>query len=126
MIFQLDGKTYNVRVTALTRKFSVEDIHQPVKTMDGRLHREILGTYYHYTMTVAPLEGCEAQLERLWEAVSTPAESHLCAFPYGQRHLQQQMYITGGSQALTVFRENDRQWGSLTLEFTATEPEVLP
>ena len=126
MIFTLDGRTYNVRVTALQRKFSVQDFRQPGRTMDGKLHRDVLGTYYHYSMTVAPLEGYESEMDTLWQAVSQPVESHLCLFPYSQQALQQQMYITGGSQELTVIRQGVRRWGSLTLEFTATEPEVLP
>lgn len=126
MIFQIDGKSYDVRVTALKRKFSVEELRKPGYTMDGKLHREILGTYYHYTMTVEAYPGKEAQLQDLWQAVSAPAESHLCRFPYGQQDLQQQMYITGGSQDLQLMQGANKQWGSLTLEFTAIEPEVLP
>lgn len=126
MIFQLDGKSYDVRVTALTRKFSVEDFRKPGYTMDGQLHREVLGTYYHYTMTVEAYAGREKALEDLWQAVSSPVEAHLCRFPYGQQNLQQQMYITGGAQDLTLIRDDSRRWGSLTLEFTAAAPEVLP
>lgn len=126
MIFTLDGKSYNVHVTALTRKFSVLDTQQSGRTMDGRMYRDVIGTYYNYTMTVEAVPGDSAALDALWQAVSQPAASHVCTFPYGQTKLTQRMYVTAGEQPLERMHSGGSLWGALTLEFIAMEPEVTP
>lgn len=126
MIFTLDGRQYNVHVTALTRKFAVLDTQQSGRTLDGRMYRSVIGTFYNYTMTVEASAGDSASLEALWEAVSQPAVSHVCTFPYGQKNLTQRMYITSGEQPLQRIHSQGRLWGALTLEFIAMEPEVMP
>ena len=126
MIFTLDGKSYAVHVTSLVRKFSVLDTQQAGRTMDGKMYRDVIGTYYNYTMTVEADPENPAALDALWEAVSQPAESHVCVFPYGQRNLTQRMYVTAGEQPLTRIYNGSRLWGALTLEFIAMEPEVTP
>lgn len=126
MIFQLDGKSYDVRVTALRRKFTIDERTKPLRTMDGKLHRDILGTYIHYTMTLEAVAGKMQELEDLWQALSAPVQSHLCRFPYGDGWLEQQMYLTQAQQSLTLIQPEGRRWGELQLEFFACQPEVRP
>lgn len=125
-VFLLDGVPYNVNVLELTRKFSVMDTDKSGRTMDGVMFRDVIGTYYNYTMTVAVRDGDEAALDAFWNAISRPDESHACTFPYGQRTLTQQMYVTSGSQSLQMMRENKNQWGEIQVNFIAMAPEVTP
>lgn len=125
-VFLLDGVPYNVNVLELTRKFSVMDTNKSGRTMDGVMFRDVIGTYYNYTMTVAGRDGDEAALDAFWNAISRPDESHACTFPYGQRTLTQQMYVTSGSQALKMMREGKNEWGEIQVNFIAMAPEVTP
>lgn len=121
----MDGKSYNVSVTSLTRKFSVMDTDKSGRTQDGKMYRDIIGTFYNYTMTVKERDGDAAALESFWAAISDHTQkSHVCEFPYGQKTLIQEMYVTSGDQQLKLMENNKNHWGELTVNFIAMGPEV--
>lgn len=124
--FLLDGVAYNVHVTKLTRKFSVMDSSKSGRTQDGEMYRDIVGTYYNYSMTVASKNGDDSAMDALWEAISRPANSHVCVFPYGQDTLTQRMYITSGEQDIKLLTADSTRWGELSLSFIAMSPKVVP
>lgn len=124
--FLMDGVSYNVLVSKLTRKFSVLDTEQTGRTQDGHMYRDIIGTYYNYTMVVEPVPGDQAAMDSFWDAVSQPVESHLCQFPYNQDTLTQRMYVTSGEQNIIDKTASGTRWGELTLNYIAMSPEVVP
>lgn len=122
----MDNVAYNVSVTSLTRKFSVMDTDQSGRTQNGHMYRDIIGTFYNYTMTVQERNGDAASLEKFWAAISDPSKkSHICVFPYGQTTLTQEMYVTSGEQALKFMDRNRNHWGELSVNFIAMGPEVI-
>lgn len=124
--FILDGVAYNVHVLKLTRKFSVLDSDKTGRTQDGSMYRDVIGTFYNYSMTVAEKDGDAESFDAFWEAISTPVESHECVFPYGQDTLSQTMYITSGEQDIGQILSNSTRWGELSISFVAMEPKVVP
>ena len=125
-VFLMDGIAYNLRVLALKRKFAIMETGVSGRTQDGQMYRDLFGTYYHYTMTVAQ-QGADGQaLEAFWEAVSKPQISHVCVFPYGQNTLTQRMYVTSGQQALLRMDQDRNHWGEIQIDFVALAPEVTP
>lgn len=124
--FLIDGKAYNVRVLSLLRKFAVLETDVTGRTQDGQMYRDLFGTYYNYSITVAQRGDDAAALDAFWQAVSDPKISHLCVFPYGQKTLSQRMYIKAGQQALERMDGGKNYWGQLELEFIAMAPEVVP
>jgi len=125
-VFFMDGIAYNLRVLALKRKFALVETGASGRTQDGQVYRDLFGTYYHYTLTVAQ-QGEDAQaLDDFWEAVSKPQVSHICVFPYGQSTLTQRMYVAAGQQALERMEKGKNRWGELEIDFVAMEPEVTP
>lgn len=125
-MFFIDGASYNVRVLSLTRKFAVVESGASGRTQDGQMYRDLFGTYYHYTMTVAQQGDDRASLDAFWQAVSAPAVRHLCTFPYGQQTLTQWMYVKAGQQALERKEAGKHHWGTAEIEFIAVAPEVMP
>ena len=123
-LFLIDSVGYRVHVLNLTRKFSVLDTENTGRTMDGRMYREPIGTFYNYSMTVAPMGNGE-DLEKFWEAVSQPTTSHYCKFPYGQQMLAQHMYIISGEQDLIRSGADGNFWGEITVNFIAMTPKVV-
>ena len=124
-VFTMDGIAYNVHVTKLTRKFSVMDTEKSGRTQNGEMYRDIIGTFYNYTMTIQERAGDAAALEAFWEAISDPTKtSHVCAFPYGQTTLTQKMYVTSGEQDLNLMQKNRNHWGEISVNFIAMGPEV--
>lgn len=127
VVFRLDGIAYNVSVTSLERSFSVMDTDKSGRTQDGAMYRDIIGTFFNYTMTVRERNGDHQALEALWDAVCDPnKESHVCEFPYNQTYLTQKMYITSGKQGLKKMEPTRNHWGEISLSFIATKPEVVP
>lgn len=125
-VFTMDGVSFNVHVTKLTRKFSVLDGENSGRTMDGRMYREPIGSFCNYTMTVSPNGGDPKAMDTFWEAISQPVDSHVCVFPYGQQTLTQRMYVTSGEQELTLMGPHSNLWADITVNFIAMEPKVTP
>ena len=125
-VFWIDGVPYNVSVTALSRKFSVMDTDKTGRTQDGGMYRDIVGTFFNYSMTVQERGGDAASLESFWNAICEPVASHKCRFPYGQDYLEQEMYVTSGEQSLKIMRPTQNEWGAINVNFIAMEPEVIP
>ncbi len=125
-VFTMDGISYNVRVTKLTRKFSVLDSDKSGRTQNGEMYRDPIGTFYNYSMTVQPKNGDVAAMDAFWEAISQPVTSHVCTFPYGQKTLTQRMYITSGEQDVLRLAEHITHWGEVTMNFIAMSPKVTP
>lgn len=124
--FLLDGTAYNVRVKKLTRKFSVLDTNKTGRTQDGSMYRDVIGTFYNYSMTVEQYEKDKESMDAFWEAISQPDKSHVCVFPYGQATLTQRMYITSGEQDLLCRSSEGTLWGEMSLSFIAMSPRVTP
>ncbi len=125
-VFLMDGVPYNVRVLSLQRKFAVVETGISGRTQNGMMYRDLFGTYYHYTMTVAPKGDDSNALDAFWEAVSRPRTSHVCVFPYGQHFLTQRMYVTAGEQPLERVEADKNHWGAMEIRFIALAPEVIP
>lgn len=124
--FLLDGVAYNVIVTKLTRKFSVQDTAKTGRVQSGDMYRDIIGTFYNYSMTVEQMGTDAAALDAFWEAIAKPVDSHVCVFPYGQSTLTQRMYITSGEQDLVRIAPERTDWGVLNVSFIAMSPRVVP
>lgn len=121
-LFTIDGQSFFVDVTQLQRELTVVTAAEDCVTLDGTCHRDVLGTYCHYTMTVCCRQDPQ-ELERFLEAITRPVESMLCSFPYGQGQLTQKMHIQSATQKLTDARRGN-QWDSITVRFLGTEPQV--
>lgn len=122
----MDGIAYNVRVSKMTRKFSVQDTDKTGRTQDGEMYRDIIGTFYNYSMTVEQMDGDAESFDSFWEAISKPVESHVCVFPYGQSTMTQRMYITSGEQDLIVKMPMKNKWGEIAVNYIAMSPKVVP
>lgn len=124
--FLLDGVSYNVIVSKLTRKFSIQDTTKTGRTQSGDMYRDVIGTFYNFSMTVEQNGDDAAALDSFWEAISQPVDSHVCVFPYGQNTLTQRMYITSGEQDVVRLSTERTDWGILNVSFVAMSPKVVP
>ena len=124
--FLLNGKTFNVHVMSLKRSFEVKESVSATIVQSGNIYREVLGTYYNYSLTVREKDGDRAAFDAFWEEISKPAESHVCVFPYNQGTITQRMYVKSGSQDIGRLYADGAQWRDITIQFTAQAPKVIP
>lgn len=124
-VFQLDGRAYNMIVPAdgIKRSFQVLDGDNAGRTLSGIMSRDIIGTYYNYSLTVQPHGNDPAEYDAFYEAISAPVDSHSLRFPYGQSTLTFQAYITSGEDTLQFQENGQNYWGGLTINFIAMGPQ---
>lgn len=125
-VFLLDGKEYQVHVEELERSFAVTDTDQSGRMMDYSMFRDIIGTFYNYTIKVYPDINNLDSYDDFYNAISDPSvESHKMTFPYNQETLVFEAYVTQGKDKL-IRRCGRNIWGlkdGLSLTFTAMEPQ---
>lgn len=124
-IFLLDGVAYDVEVGELERSFAVTDTEQSGRTLDYTMDRDIIGTFYNYSMVVYPKIGDLASYDAFYNIISDPNySSHEMTFPYGQETLTFKAYVSQGKDKLRI-RKGQNIWGAegLSLNFTAMEPQ---
>ena len=126
-VFLLDGKPYNVEVEAdsLERSFVVTDTEQSGRTLDYTMNRDIIGTFYNYSMKIYPKADDLEAYDVFYDAISDPNyDSHVMTFPYDQETLTFKAYVSQGKDKLRI-RKGRNIWGmdGLSLNFTAMEPQ---
>jgi len=125
-IFTLDGKEYtNIHVTELKRSFSVLDGKNTGRVMTGDMTRDIIGTFYNYTMGLDQYMTDPEEYDELYEILSAPAASHDLAVPYGQSVLSFKAYVTGGEDSLYAAGDIN-EWSGLSVNFVAMSPQRRP
>lgn len=125
-LFTIDGRSFDVAVVSLKQNFEVLDGPNAGRTMDARMHRDILGTFYNYTIEVDLAQLNRADADALFNIVSAPVDSHVCAFPHGQESLTQDMYIAKGSRELFRQYGNRNYWGKMSWNYIAMAPSRTP
>lgn len=126
-MLEIDGIEYGAIVTALTRSFEVVDGENAGRTLDGNMHRDLIGTYYNYSVTVMTDRMTQAKYNQLYEVISSPTESHDIVVAYGNETLTFKAYITQGTDdLLRQYSETNRYWGNLSFNFIAMKPQRRP
>ena len=114
-VFLMDGKAYNVEVEkdSLERSFAVTDSEQSGRAMDYNMDRDIIGTFYNYTMKIYPKMDDLASYDAFYNIISDP--NYALTF---------QAYVSQGKDKLRI-RNGKNIWGmdGLSLNFTAMEPQ---
>lgn len=129
-IFMIDGVSLRINIIELERGFAVLDTQNSGRTISGEMHRDIIGTYYNYTLQIEPDISYRADYDTLYEIVSSPVESHTMTFPYAQESLTFKAYVTQGNDKYKkcVGRDGAEKnvWSGLSLKFDAMEPQRRP
>ena len=78
---QIDGQEYKVPlISPIDRKGDILDLTAN-RTEDGVLHRDVIGTYYNYTLNFLNNGNTQAY-EELWWKLTEPVASHQVQLPY--------------------------------------------
>lgn len=123
-MLKIDGKNYIGIVTGLKRNFEVTDGENAGRTLDGEMHRDLIGTYYNYSISITTDRMKQSEYNELYEVISAPVASHKMEVPYGNEILIFNAYITQGSDELIRrYSPTDRYWGNLAFDFIAMAPQ---
>ena len=122
-IFSVDGRTFNVITSSIQRKASILDGENAGRMLSGRMQRDIIGTYYNYTLSIDPRLLSLADYDALYELLTAPVDSHRLVVPYGQGTLSFEAYISNAEDTLLQMAKGKNLWEGLKLNFVAMEPQ---
>lgn len=126
-VFSVDGVEYpDVNVLRLQRNFNILDGENAGRTMDGAMQRDIIGTYYNYSMELTSDYSDLSEYDALYEVLSAPVNSHTIIVPYGQEMLTFEAYVANGGDELLHMRNTFNKWQNLNINFVAMEPQRRP
>lgn len=124
-VFEVDGKAYKVRVDSLKRSGVVTDGDNAGRlSVSLEMSREILGTFYNYTMELNTDDLTYSEYDELFETLTDPdMDSHLVKLPYGQGYLTFQAYVSQVDDELKLLGEHSTWWGNMSFQFIAMKPQ---
>lgn len=121
-VFTVDGVAYNVTVKKLKRKFSVQDTDKSGRVIaKGEMIRDVIGTFYNYTIEIETKNLDMATYDRLYEVLSSPADYHVITVPYGQGTRTFRAYVTSGDDEIRSIDASGNHWTGLSINFIRME-----
>lgn len=128
MTITMDGVVYRlfVRYESLGRSFRLEDGDNAGKMLSGYQKRDLIGTYYDYSMQVDPDPAAPGDYDAFFDAISAPVDSHSLTLPYGQSTITFDAMVTSGDDAYQGKVAGRQRWGGLQVQFTAQAPQKEP
>lgn len=122
---RIDGVEYrvNLKYASLVRSFSIMEGQNQGEALTGRTIRDVIGTRYEYELGIEQDPDYPYDYDKFYETITSPVESHIITFPYGQTTYTYECYITEGQDTYMGFYGNMDLWEGLTVHFTAIEPK---
>lgn len=122
----VDNVKYDhLHVLNLQRNFEILDGENAGRVKTGKMVRDIIGTYYNYTLAIEADNTPEsiAQYDAFYEVISNTNDGHYIRVPYGQSTLNFYAYITSGTDTLVRADEEVSKWDGLEVKFIAISPQ---
>ena len=114
----IDGVSYNVAITSLKRKADILD-KSANRTEDGELHREVIGTYYNYTLAIGVVND-EELYNTLFEVLSEPVAYHEVVLPHD--NISFKGYFSSVQDEVVRLTETGAKFKGLTCNLIAKSP----
>lgn len=115
----IDGTEYDVPIIKLQRAADILD-KTANRSEDGVLHREVIGTYHNYTLSIGQVRDM-ALYNQLFSVLSAPTASHLIEMP--DDHIAFEAYVSSvKDEVKRVYPDDGAKYGNLTCKFTAMAP----
>lgn len=119
----MDGVTYStIHVKSIKRNFSVLDGPNATRMQSGAMQRDIIGTYYNYSMEIDADSASRSDYDAFYQTISAPVDSHTIVVPYAQTTITFEAYVTGGADDLLAMEPSANRWGHLSFNFIAMSP----
>ena len=127
-VVSIDGVYYDISIpeSGITRSFEIADTDKAKRLINGNMVRDVIGTYYNYTVAFNTKNLNRAEYDRLYEQISAPVDSHTIAIPYGQSILTFEAYVTNGQDVLKKIDAEGNKWEGITINFIAMQPKRRP
>ena len=127
-LVSIDGIYYDIviPVDGIKRSFSIADTENSGRLLNGKMVRDLVGTYYNYTILFETKYMSKEEYDNLYTKLSAPVDYHAIKVPYGQETLTFQAYVTSGNDTLKMVTNGVNKWTGLSINFIAMEPARTP
>lgn len=124
----IDGRNYNLTIPegGIVRKFEIVDTDKAGRLITGQMQRDIIGTYYNYTIEFRTKNTTRAKYDEFYETITAPVDSHDITVPYGQDVLTFKAYVTNGQDTLVRIDKDGNRWEGISVNFIAMSPKRRP
>jgi hypothetical protein len=124
----MDGISYDVRVKydTLDRAFRLTEGVNAGDMLSGRHERDLVGTYYDYSLQVEPNPQNRAAYDSFYQAISAPQDIHSITLPYGQETITFDAMVESGTDRYRGEVGGESRWTGLTVQFSAIKPQRTP
>ena len=114
----IDGTTYNVGIAQLKPSADMLDKYAE-RTLDGVLHRELIGVYDNYEIEFASSIRNPNEYAALWWKITEPVPWHTVTFPtvLGERSIEG--YFANTSHGAIKIKNGVPYWKGLTTSFVS-------
>lgn len=111
----VDGTYFDLPMVSLKRSADFLDKYAE-RTEDGVLHRELIGVYYNFTLTVGASTafGETTDYDAFWDKMTEPAEFHDFELPSGNGVYRFTGYISSVSDEYSKILVGDSQFKGFT------------
>lgn len=132
-LLKIDGQRFEVRLIKISRSASILDKYAK-RTINGDLQREIIGTYYNYSLEFAYNDE-PSKYELLWERLTAPEPFHDIEIvdavnKYSPRgYYSFKGYIANVKDNISYANPNneyERRFDGLSCDIVAKEPSRRP
>lgn len=119
---RIDGQHFDIPMLSLKRTADFLDKYAE-RTEDGVLHRELIGVYYNYTLTVGTSsEFGDTDYNAFWDKVTEPVEFHSISMPVADGYYTFTGYISSVSDEYEKILDGKAIFKGFTCRFTAQAP----
>ena len=116
----IDGITYDVAIVSLAAAADMLDKYAE-RTVDGVLHRELIGVYDNYEIKFASSAHDPQAYSALWFKLTEPVPWHTVVFPtiLGERTIEG--YFANTKHEAFLQKDGVTYWKSLSTSFVSKE-----
>ena len=124
MNLELNGIVYDKLFikTPITRQAIIKDTQNSGWNLKGDYRRDIVGTYYNFTLNISMLKSETEQYDNFYKAITEPREYHIINLPFGQGFKKFKVYITAVNDNLVKIG-NVHHWENLNIQCLGAEVE---
>ena len=115
---QIDGVEYKVPIVQLDRKGDILDLTAN-RTEDGVLHRDVIGTFYNYTLTIGVVHD-QTLYDTLWWTLTAPVASHQIQLPNQPEAFEG--YFGSCKDNIVLITDDGQKAKGLSFNLVATRP----
>lgn len=120
-VIKIDNEEYGVGLVKINRHVDVID-KVATRTLDGDLHREILGVYFNYELTFGTFWDMN-QYSRLFDKLTEKREFHIIEIPTNTGFDTYKAYISRVRDVIEYVNGDERRIRGLSCSFVAKEPK---